>query len=173
MTENLAFEYKLPSSVGHGFVNYENNAYENFEAKEGRYYTWNSAVGTGDMRRDAGIDTLFLAAKDEVYGACPRGWRLPTKDELASLSDYANRAAAGGFADLDNTEQVLSFNVNFLGYYDANSVVGSGKAYFWSGTGADDMAWGLVIKDNDHSSVDLTQKAYAFTIRCVQEISAP
>ena len=176
MTENLAFEYKLPSSVGHGFVNYENNAYENFEAEEGRYYTWNSAVGTGDMRRDAGIDTLFLAAKDEVYGACPRGWRLPAKDELASLSDYANRAAAGGFADLDNTEQVLSFNVNFLGYYDANSVVGSGKAYFWSGTGDsgdDDRAWGLVIKDNDHSSVDLTQKAYAFTIRCVQEISAP
>lgn len=52
-TENLAFKYKLPKINDELTGNiteleYENNPYENFKAAEGRYYTWNSAMGIGD-----------------------------------------------------------------------------------------------------------------------------
>jgi hypothetical protein len=52
-TENLAFKYKLPKINDELTGNiteleYENAPYENFEAAEGRYYTWNSAMGIGD-----------------------------------------------------------------------------------------------------------------------------
>ena len=115
-----------------------------------------------------------MDSSDVVYGACPDGWRLPTAEELRALSDYATLTAEGGFADLDNDKDVvLNFNVNFLGFYDvdAKETDGVGKAYFWSETaieGEEEEAYSMIIKDNDHASVDASHKTYAFTIRCVE-----
>jgi uncharacterized protein (TIGR02145 family) len=201
MTENLAYEYFLPKKkvkkitphanddgadttyaldILGGKLIFEKQAYENFPAKNGRFYTWKSAMGIGDLRKEMAetmpetYDDLNLDSSDVVYGACPDGWRLPTAEELRALSDYATRTAEGGFADLDNDKDVvLNFNVNFLGYYDvdAKATDGVGKAYFWSETaieGEEEEAYSLIIKDNDHASVDASHKTYAFTIRCVE-----
>lgn len=188
MTENLAFEYKLPrvvidstnpasiysiDQVG-GKVNYENDAYENYEATEGRYYTWNSAVGVGDIRRTMDAAELAgLQEKDQIFGACPGGWRLPTREELNALSALAD-AAEGGFADLDDAADVtINFNVNFLGYYSISDHKAMGtEAYFWSDTEvdpADNQAYAMVIKSRDESDVNTSNKANAFTIRCVED----
>ena len=88
-TENLAFKYKLPKINDELTGNiteqeYENDPYENFEADEGRFYTWNSAMGT--------------------------------------------------------------------------------EANFWSSDAAEEQAWGLVIENNDNSSVEISSKAFAYTI---------
>ena len=137
-------------------------------------------MGIGDLRKKmynesrTTYEALNLDSSDVVFGACPAGWRLPTAEELRALSDYATRTAEGGFADLDNDKDVvLNFNVNFLGYYDvdAKATDGVGKAYFWSETaieGEEEEAYSLIIKDNDHASVDASHKTYAFTIRCVK-----
>ena len=117
-------------------------------------------------------NTLVAKDKDKVVGACPAGWRLPTKAELVNLSDFANDVAEGGFADLDNTDKVLNFNVDFLGYYNISAKKPMGtEANFWSSDAADsdEQAWGLVIVDNDNSSVETSNKAYAYTIRCVKD----
>jgi len=205
MTENLAYEYFLPKKkvkkitqtdigpdttyaldmIG-GKLNFEKQAFENFPATNGRFYTWKSAMGIGDLRKKmynesrTTYEALNLDSSDVVFGACPAGWRLPTAEELRALSDYATRTAEGGFADLDNDKDVvLNFNVNFLGYYDvdAKATDGVGKAYFWSETaidGEEAEAYSLIIKDNDHASVDASHKTYAFTIRCVEaEQSVP
>ena len=197
MTENLAFEYKLPKVVVEknakgevvkqsldivaGKLNYETKAFENFEATQGRYYTWNSAMGVGDFR--SSVDVGKLAAKDQIIGACPDGWRLPTETEFMNLR---TQAAATAFAELETTEgKAVDFNVKFLGYYDANSseenkVFGTDAANFWSATPFNDdpaieeeadfkQALGLVITGTDMSSIKPSNKVYAFTIRCVTE----
>jgi uncharacterized protein (TIGR02145 family) len=176
MTENLAFEYKLPKVLVEmdgdeivkksldaraGVVNYEGDAYENFPAEEGRYYTWNAATGADDFRNT--LEPTEIAQLDEVHrtvGACPAGWRLPTKAELDSLSKLAAKAETeNGFEDLE-------FNVQFLGSYGSDD----GKAYFWSSTADDaNMAYGLTVTDKITSAVKISNKAYAFTIRCVNE----
>jgi uncharacterized protein (TIGR02145 family) len=127
-------------------------------------------MGIGDKRADIDLTKTSLEEKDKVVGACPAGWRLPTKDELEALSDYANDKADGGFADLDNSEKVVNFNVDFLGYYDISEMKAMGtEANFWSSDDAesDEQAWNLEIADNDNSSVKTSSKAYAYTIRCV------
>jgi uncharacterized protein (TIGR02145 family) len=198
MTENLAYEYKLPEKaiksitpaqgdqpadttfdlkILGGKLKYENDAFENFKATKGRYYTWKAAVGDGDLRKEMGAVAVAerdLKAKDMVVGACPNGWRLPTDEELDDLSYLATKIAEGGYADLDNDKKVvLNFNVDFLGYYDVDDKAATGsEAYFWSATEAvnnAEQAWGLVITNNDKSSVSASNKTYAFTIRCVYE----
>lgn len=199
MAENLAFVYKLPKvittvtpgatandpdvieksldQIG-GKVKYESEAFENFEDKGTRYYTWNSAMGIGDLRTEmaeAGtLEALNLEAKDNVYGACPDGWRLPTQSELNTLSILAN-AAEKGFEDLDDAADVtINFNVELLGYYDVSSknVEELNKtAYFWSDTPvAEDekQVYGLIVTKPDESIVNTSNKVYAFTIRCVE-----
>jgi uncharacterized protein (TIGR02145 family) len=176
MTENLAFEYKLPKVIVEmngdeivkksidaldGVVKYEDDVYESFPAEEGRYYTWNAATGADDFR--GSLEATEIAKLDEVHrtvGACPAGWRLPTKAELESLSALAAKPETeNGFEDLE-------FNVQFLGSYGSDD----GKAYFWSGTADDsDMAYGLTVTDKITSAVKISNKTYAFTIRCVSE----
>ena len=121
MAENLAFEYKLPKVEGSRIkiagskVFFETEAYENFENKDnksaGRYYTWASATGADDDRSSL---TSFIDATNElqshnlVVGACPEGWRLPTKSELQSI--VAARM-------LTKPLSKDGFNVTASGYY--------------------------------------------------------
>lgn len=193
MAENLAFEYKLPmidSSAGSdpalwsvvqvgGKVKYEKDAFESFVKNGTRYYTWNAAMGIGDVRKGMAaeaIEALKLAEKDKTFGACPAGWRLPTQEELVALSSKANVAELG-FADLDDASDVtVNFNVEFLGYYDVETkgvVDANDAAYFWSKTPVtedDRQAVDLLVTDIDRSVVNTSNKAFAFTIRCVEKL---
>ena len=203
MAENLAFEYKLPKKVAKkitpatattpadtvfsldnvgGELKYETTVYENYPATEGRYYTWNSAMGVDDLRKilaDEGkLDAQNLDAIEMVYGACPDGWMVPTQADLENLSTMAN-GAIKGFADLDDDDnKLVNFNMKFLGYYDADAkeVSDSEKAYFWSATDVvvdedQDQAYGMIATDLDASSVKTSNKKYAFTIRCVEAVN--
>ena len=193
MAENLAFEYKLPlidSSEGSdpalwsviqvgGKVQYEKDAFESFEKNGTRYYTWNAAMGKGDVRAVMSADAiaaLKLDPKDEVVGACPDGWRLPNSDELTALSLMAN-AAELGFKDLDDAADVtVNFNVEFLGFYDVNNknvVDLNNAAYFWSKTPVEQderQAVDLLVTGNDQSVVNTSNKVFAFTIRCIEKL---
>ena len=190
MTENLAFEYKLPKVLVEmidsttrysidqvmGCVNYEDKVFENYEAAEGRYYTWNSAMGVGDFRATMSATELArLDEKDQIIGACPAGWRLPTKDELEALSSNAS-VAGDGFAGLDDgAGKEVDFNIKFLGYYDASGhkVADTDKAYFWSGAEVENsdgkQAYGMVVTTVDEATVRENNKVYAFNIRCVKD----
>ena len=177
MNENLAFEYKLPKVVTTddvesidqvmGEVNFEEKVFENFEATEGRYYTWKSAKGEGDFRNNMTEGEIKkLNVEDQTSGACPAGWRLPTKDELDLLQ------AAGANVENENGFDDVGFDFKAVGYYDANNnkVMKGDNAYFWSDTEDEDdvkQAYGLVVMDKASSVVNTTNKVYAFTVRCV------
>lgn len=197
MTENLAFEYKLPKvdttkdkddkiikmalDIVGGDLLYEENAFENFSVDGNRYYTWNSAMGVGDFRNGLAMDNLNLKEKDLVIGACPDGWRLPTKDEFKYVSDLAENAQ-NGFTAIPGEIDPVDFNVDFVGYYDVSKkqLVSGDKAFFWSESFVTDdpeednfdQAYGFVITDvKGESSVETSNKKYAFTIRCVRDVS--
>lgn len=130
MTENLAFEYKLPKEVADGKasvgadINFADTAYQNYAsdfAAAGRYYSWFSAIGIDDVRYDAeaenkvretALPAEWYEDADKIYktipGACPVGWRLPTETEL----DAVLRIAAG--------DAVIAQKMNFVksGYYN-------------------------------------------------------
>ena len=179
MNENLAFEYKLPKVVTvddvvsidqvMGKVNYEAKVFENFEAAEGRYYTWKSAMGEGDFRNNMTPDEIdALKLKDQTAGACPAGWRLPTEAELAKLQ------AASVNVNNENGLDDIGFKFKAVGYYDANNnkVMNADIAYFWSDgqdVDSDWQAYGLEIVSKDDSEVNLSNKIYAFTLRCVTD----
>jgi uncharacterized protein (TIGR02145 family) len=205
MAENLAFEYKLPKKVAKkitpatattpadttfaldnvgGELKYENTVYENYPATEGRYYTWNSAMGVGDFRNGLDMNSLDLKEKDVVFGACPAGWRLPTEAEFRYVSDLAANAQDGfaAIATIPGENDPVDFNVDFWGYYDVSKKqkVSDDKTFFWSKSAVTDdpeeenfdQAYGFVITDvKGESSVKTSNKKYAFTIRCVRDAS--
>lgn len=194
MGENLAFEYKLPK-IEEGrivtagkVIDFEKDAYENYAGEDGfRYYTWASATGAGDVRTTSTLPQAFITAAqgDEleshklVTGACPEGWRLPTKGELKTL--------------VESRELLKTFNVTASGYYNVEFVVdpetekevakttlmSADDAFLWSNTDDDTdasiSAGGkkaiALMYPHDLSVLETTFDAYtktlALPIRCV------
>ena len=93
---------------------------------------------------------------------------MPTSAELSALSDLASDV------ENENGFETLGFNVNFLGYYNVagNNAADTEKAFFWSDTEVDpddNQAYVMVIIAQDESDVNTSNKANAFTIRCVKD----
>jgi len=188
MGENLAFEYKLPLiendkiKVGGKVMYFEKDAYENYAGEDGfRYYTWASATGAGDVRTTSTLPEAFINAVegDEleshklVTGACPEGWRLPTKEELQTL--------------VESRELLKSFNVAASGYYNVEFVVdpetekevakttlmSADDAFLWSNTDQEaDVAKAIALMYPHDSNVlettfDAYTKTLALPIRCI------
>ena len=196
MGENLAFEYKLPLiengriKVGGKVMYFEKDAYENYAGEDGfRYYTWASATGAGDDRSALPQAFIRAAQGDEleshklVTGACPEGWRLPTKGELQTL--VASR------------ELLKSFNVTASGYYDVELVtdpetekvtanltlMSADDAFIWSETDNDptaNISGGgakaiALMYPHDSNVLETTfgayTKTFALPIRCVKAVN--
>ncbi|OWV22458.1 hypothetical protein B7982_09550 [Fibrobacter sp. UWB2] len=191
MGENLAFEYKLPLiendkiKVGGKVMYFEKDAYENYAGEDGfRYYTWASATGAGDVRTTSTLPEAFINAVegDEleshklVTGACPEGWRLPTKEELQTL--------------VESRELLKSFNVAASGYYNVEFVVdpetekevakttlmSADDAFLWSNTDqeADGAKAIALMYPHDSNVLETTFDAYtktlALPIRCIADV---
>jgi uncharacterized protein (TIGR02145 family) len=161
---------------------FEKDAYENYAGEDGfRYYTWASATGAGDVRTTSTLPEAFINAVegDEleshklVTGACPEGWRLPTKLELQTL--------------VESRELLKSFNVAASGYYNVEFVVdpetekevakttlmSADDAFLWSNTDQDaDGAKAIALMYPHDSNVlettfDAYTKTLALPIRCI------
>jgi uncharacterized protein (TIGR02145 family) len=139
MTENLAFEYKLPKEVADGKasvgadINFADTAYQNYAsdiAAAGRYYSWFSAIGIDDVRDNAeaedkvnktalpkdwynDVETGYVSDKNykTIPGACPEGWRLPTQVELDAV--IRNAAKDNVIAQKMNFVKSGYFNITF------------------------------------------------------------
>ena len=119
---------------------------------------------------DAGGLFTWYAAQD----ACPRGWRLPTIEELQSL-----RSAAGGEWTAVNGVNGRTFgtapNLIFLpaaGLRGSSDgvlhFVGTSGGY-WSSTQGDGTHAPNLWFDSGSSLVDYNWRAGGFSVRCVAE----
>ncbi len=206
MAENLEFEYSLPQTTGTAQnlkavvagsdITFADTLFQNYEGPSGRYYTWNSAMGIGDVRRsnNGNVNTnalptnFYQEASDPskdlrfktIAGACPDGWRLPTDDELQDLI----------------TDRVLTkekfFNVTASGYYyiEFNTVEeevvmtktlkNEGDAYLWtstavgsvnSGTQAQALLYPYGAEDVSEATLEAFSRTFALPIRCVENLN--
>ena len=198
MTENLAFEYRLPKEVADGKasvgadINFADTAYQNYAsdiAAAGRYYSWFSAIGIDDVRYDAEAEDKvsetalpedWYEDADKIYktipGACPVGWRLPTKDELDAVIRIAAKESLiakklgfvqSGYYNI-TFSPVLNNDLEEIGRTTNKVFTSSTKVFLWTvDTYDDEKAWGLV--DIDSYKFESYDKNMALPIRCVTE----
>ena len=123
--------YSLPASNTSGFSSdAAANVYIDFQY--GGYYTWIAATaGTGS--------SVSTNGQDATGSVCPKGWRLPTKDEYTALATaYGGNTSAGSSA-------LRSAPANFVyaGYYSNSSPFNQSLyGYYWSSTTySNTVAW--------------------------------
>ena len=108
----------------------------------GYLYNWPAATGYG-LGSSSGqiVRTNTVTAQGKIQGICPRGWHIPTTDELTSLRNnisgyYGSFSSKAGRRLYDGTYSEFGYYLNI-----------------WSCTdgGSSTIAWGTWI-DNNHSS---------------------
>jgi|GEM_PF-1153736 len=147
----------------------------------GKYYQWNSTKAwTGDELRYngkiQGWDSEWNGNDAQVWettnNVCPKGWRIPTKEEIESLlaseSKMVNSPVKGCiFGSGDNTIFLPSagFRINETGalkFADKNG-------YYWSVTSSDkNYAYSLQFSDSK-ITLSNSKRTGGRTIRCVKE----
>ncbi len=148
MAENL--NYKTENSYCY------NDSVE-YCAKYGRLYTW-------------------AAAKL----ACPSGWHLPSRAEWDNLFTAVGGGATAGKILKSQTGWVNDGNgtdgVGFMGLPAGYSIIGSSGnvgeiTLFWSSSELDSSdAYDMFLSEKlDDANLDVSNKNYAFSVRCVQD----
>ncbi len=160
------------------------------DLRDGRKYPWVRIGGRVWMARSLAWDTSGSfcyqdkASNCSAYGklypwetahlACPRGWRLPSREELDSLAAYAGPERAGtrlkDSRDWDG-EDDLGFRALPGGRRYANGDYDglAGVANFWSSTTGDDQhAYAATLySGSPRFPVFSESRQAAFSVRCV------
>ncbi len=148
----------------------------------GLYYQWNSTRGWTPVSERT--DWEYSVGDGDVWASfndpCPEGWRVPTKDEQASLLDGAK--VTQEWKILNGVEGVrftdkLSGNSVFLPaaarlWNLDGTILNTGNGYYWSSIKDEiGMAWAMYFwNDNGPNAFRSTVATkYGFTIRCVRE----
>ncbi len=184
MAENLNYadSSKTASLMGKSWC--YNNSVESCN-KYGRLYTWAAAIdsvklATGiDNPLDCGFDKN-CPLPDTVYGICPPGWHLPSKDEWFSLFNaVGGKATAGnvlkslsGWYNDENGMDGVGFcalpagNRNPYGSFNYNGY----RALFWTALqrGEVDAYSMYLYYNNGYAGLNYDFKQYAYSVRCLK-----
>ena len=146
------------TSVTHGTPGSGNNNYTNRQYRidgtgnyAGRgYYTWGAAML-----------------------ACPKGWRLPTRDEYNN-NDSSWNASTTGISKLVNnnitTIQQSPYSFVLGGYYGSGWSTAGSYGYYWSSTQYNsDYAYYLRMYSSSGLIRNYSYKRVGFVVRCIAE----
>ena len=150
----------------------------------GRLYTWAAAIDSATLYREKSINCGYggncKLLPDTVYGICPSGWHLPSYREWKGLfsavgdASYAGKIlkSQSGWENKGNGSDIYGFSALPAGdrgpkgdfYYDG------AHAFFWSSTTSNrDDAYSMELNNHfDRADLDLSQKSYGFSVRCVK-----
>ena len=139
--------------------------------KYGRLYTWGAAM---DSAKTGCGDGKICEVKENVQGACPVGWHLPSKEEFELLERNVN--------SIENTLFYSLFHL-LLGPFSGlrlgknNYMLEGEYAFFLSSTEVDGeeekVAYCLQEPDNVgffHREINYCTKKYAWSVRCVKDV---
>ncbi len=145
----------------------------------GMFYQWNSKTAwpaTGDM---TGWNTMPATgdAWTSANDPCPAGWRVPTKNEQATLLDASKVesvwAAVNGvdgrrFTDRTSGKSIFIPAVGSRDKADGTFMGSLGFGFYWSATAVyTDEAWDLAFNEDD-SRQSSNDRRMGFTVRCVK-----
>ena len=150
----------------------------------GRLYTWAAAIDSATLYKEKSINCGYggncKLLPDTVYGICPSGWHLPSYREWKGLfsavgdASYAGKIlkSQSGWENKGNGSDIYGFSALPAGdrgpkgdfYYDG------AHAFFWSSTTSNrDDAYSMELNNHfDRADLDLSQKSYGFSVRCLK-----
>ena len=119
-------------------------------------------------------DAGGLFAFDEAQNACPRGWRLPTYEELRSLVDavggeWTAQNGVNGRTFGTTPNQIFLPASGFRNTLGALSSVGFHGLYWSSSPDDINYAWFMQF-GSGNTWIGINYRANAFSVRCVQEL---
>ena len=140
---NVTRDYTLPSSSTSGFNNATvANMYNGADTTYGAYYNYCAA--------SAG--TVCLQTMDATQDICPKGWRLPTYDEMNGIINYAS-----------------AFSPVYSGYYSLGSLSNSGSSgYWWSATAYDRTRQYYLYYYSGNLDTGYNTGNYGYSVRCIR-----
>ena len=111
----------------------------------GGYYNYCAA--------SAGTVCRLSAVQNATQDICPKGWELPTYDEMNGITSY-----------------VSAFSPVYSGYYDSlASLSGTGSyGYWWSATGDSDIYQYSLYYGGGSLDTNSGNKSFGYSVRCVR-----
>lgn len=188
MAENLNYadSSKTASLMGKSWC--YNNSVELCN-KYGRLYTWSAAIDSVkfatdiDNPLDCGFDKN-CTLPDTVYGICPLGWHLPSKDEWEKLTDAVGGKtspgtmlkSSNGWNTYNNVSGNGSDSFGFSAlpagarYVDGDYNDDGLNAYFWCSTANDIYnANYMRLSRSNGVGLGIISKSDGFSIRCIKD----
>ena len=105
---------------------------------------------------------------------CPTGWRIPTRNEWASVSGWSNVGTSWAVSATNYTTGKIAGNLylpaaGFRG--DTGVLVNRGQSgYYWSSTSAfTDTAYGIFFTSGSSPNSLEDIRVYGYSIRCIKE----
>lgn len=146
---NVASSWSFPNnSLSSSGTNYIGNTYTTagytIDSTYGGYYNYCAA--------SAGTNCQTSSTVNTTYDICPKGWRLPTLNEMSGITSY-----------------VSAFSPVLSGYYYNGSIRSSGsRGYWWSATayGSRDQYY-LLYNGSSFYTLDIS-KYDGLSVRCIR-----
>ncbi|MCQ2102901.1 MAG: hypothetical protein MJY98_06720 [Fibrobacter sp.] len=188
MAENLNYadSVQTPSLKGKSWC-YENSTCEKVA---GRYYLWSAAIDSLSIYEKLSMKCGYgkeCSLTGSIQGLCPKGWRLPSKDDWNALllifgkenMNMQLKTSIGWIWDSysyhdGNGKNLSGFSAIPSGVRNKNGSVAGMGSYtgFWSSDDANNTnAWGLYIQySNEYIwGVHDFDKKSGHPIRCIQD----
>ena len=143
---NVTRNYTLPNSSTSGFNSYTvANMYNGTDTTYGAYYNYCAAsAGTVCSQTQA----------NATQDICPRGWRLPTLNEMDGIRSYRS-----------------AFSPVYSGYYNSGSLYATGSnGYWWSATAINSSNQYYMYYRSGSLYTDISglYKYGGFSVRCIR-----
>ena len=142
---NVTRDYTLPASSTSGFNSYTvANMYNGTDTTYGAYYNY-CAASAGTV--------CSQTRQDATQDICPKGWKLPTIDEISDITSYAS-----------------SFSPVYSGYYyDGSSWNVGGHGFWWSARAYTNTTMQFYLDyDNDRLTTNYHLKYLGYSVRCTR-----
>ena len=151
---NVASSWEFPNnSLKSGGTNYIGNSYTeagltiDSNTSYGGYYNY-CAASAGTVCNDT-------MKQDATQDICPKGWRLPTRDEMNGI-----------------TSSVSAFSPVYSGLYSEGSLIETGSyGHWWSATAYDSFSpYQYILYYNSSGSLvtNVNTKFFGYSVRCIR-----
>ena len=139
---NVASRWSFPSNSLTSGDSYTDARYA-VNSTYGGYYNYCAA--------SAGTNCQTSSTYNTTYDICPKGWRLPTRNEFSGITSY-----------------VSAFSPIYSGRYSNGSLYTGTFGYWWSSTAADSDYQDNLYYYSGSIKTNLSVKSYGFSVRCIR-----